>query len=56
MDEHVIQAWEQEVKSAGDNWMKAAELIAAYGYGKPAQSVDVTSKGKSVVFRVDLSE
>lgn len=26
----------------GDNWMRASELIAAYGRGKPAQSLEVS--------------
>lgn len=55
VDEHVIDAWIDEVelkerdvttmvgtikaKCRGKDWLKASELITAYGYGKPAQPV-----------------
>lgn len=55
VDEHVLQAWIDElevterpikvgnreivVSKRGDNWVKCSELLAAYGYGKPAQPV-----------------
>ena len=42
VDEHVLQAWIDEVVSRGKEWMKASELLAAYGMGKPSQSVAVT--------------
>jgi hypothetical protein len=37
VDEHVLKAWIAEVESLGENWVKCSELLAAYGYGKPAQ-------------------
>lgn len=43
-DSTVREAWEQEVIKRGDHWMKAAELLAAYGHGKPAQSIDLGNK------------
>ncbi len=42
VNEHVLQKWIDEVTSGGDDWMKASELLAAYGYGKPSQTVDLT--------------
>lgn len=38
-DESVIKAWILEVETRGDNWLKASELLAAYGYGKPTQAI-----------------
>jgi hypothetical protein len=43
VDELVLKAWEREVRNGGDNWLKASELLAAYGYGKPNQSIDLTA-------------
>lgn len=40
VDDHVIQAWIEEVESQGENWVKCSELLAAYGYGKPSQPVE----------------
>lgn len=37
----VIEAWIDEVKSMGDNWLEASKLLAAYGYGKPTENVKV---------------
>ena len=39
VDDHVVDAWRDEVTSEGQYWMRAAELLAAYGYGKPVQSL-----------------
>lgn len=44
VDERVISAWISEVESLGDSWLKASELLAAYGYGRPAQSVELAGK------------
>lgn len=38
VDEHVLQAWIDEVVNRGDAWPKCSELLAAYGYGKPASA------------------
>lgn len=38
VDEHVLQAWIDEVVTRGDAWPKCSELLAAYGYGKPASA------------------
>jgi hypothetical protein len=49
-DEHVISAWISEVESMGDSWLKASELLAAYGYGRPTQGVELTGKdGKDLI-------
>jgi hypothetical protein len=39
VDAHVLDAWIAEVESQGESWVKCSELLAAYGYGKPAQPV-----------------
>ncbi len=44
VDELVLKAWEAEVRSMGDNWLKASELLAAYGYGKPSQTIDLVAE------------
>ncbi len=43
-DSVVFEKWKAEVTSDGVNWMRAAEMLAAYGYGKPHQSVDLGNK------------
>ena len=35
VDEHVLQKWVDEVVNNGEHWMRASEMLAAYGYGKP---------------------
>lgn len=40
-DTHVLAAWEQEVIGRGEHWLKASELLAAYGKGRPTQAVEV---------------
>lgn len=44
VNDKVIAAWENEVDSLGNNWIKASELLAAYGLGKPSQAVELTGK------------
>ena len=34
-DAYVFDAWLNEVKTLGPQWMRAAELLSAYGYGRP---------------------
>lgn len=55
-DATVVPAWVEEVETRGPNWMKAAELLAAYGKGKPSQPLehsgaDGAALGISVVFK-----
>ena len=54
-DEFVIAAWISEVESMGDNWVKASELLAAYGYGRPAQSMELTGKGGGPIEYRDMT-
>ena len=42
VDERVISMWAAEVESQGPEWVRCSELLAAYGYGKPSQSVALT--------------
>ena len=44
-DEHVFKAWLSEVENKGDHWPKAAEMLAAYGYGKPSQPLTGEGEG-----------
>lgn len=44
VNDKVIAAWESEVDAMGDDWVKASELLAAYGLGKPSQAVELTGK------------
>jgi hypothetical protein len=44
VDASVFAAWENEIISQGPDWMEASKLLAAYGYGKPAQAVELTGK------------
>lgn len=39
VDEHVIDAWREEVVNRGEYWIKASALLAAYGYGMPKQEM-----------------
>lgn len=39
VDEHVIEAWLNEVATLGEHWVKCSELLANYGYGRPPQPV-----------------
>lgn len=55
VDELVLKAWEAEVRSMGDDWLKASELLAAYGYGKPSQSIDITADVTSTSPHAELS-
>ena len=49
VDKYVIDAWLVEVEHFGPNWMKASELLAAYGYGKPTQRLEHTgADGKPI--------
>jgi hypothetical protein len=71
VDEHVLQAWVDEVQvkprprvtltgtievlERGEHWMKASELLAAYGYGKPAQPVEHSgADGEPIGITVNL--
>lgn len=41
VDEHVLDGWIEAVKTKGDGWLKASELLVAYAYGKPTQTVEM---------------
>jgi hypothetical protein len=40
-DTEVLAAWKEEVLTRGEHWMKAAELLAAYGHGRPTQQIEI---------------
>lgn len=42
VDAEVIDKWIAEVRTMGEHWVKCSELLAAYGYGKPPQAVQVS--------------
>lgn len=56
VDEHVLQAWVDEVVTRGDAWCKCSELLAAYGYGKPASAPeDLSAMAKGVALPAGLT-
>ena len=71
VDEHVLGAWIDEVQAKeriemtdngpvsvmqrGREWMRASELLAAYGYGKPAQIVALAGEAEGGRFRISLA-
>lgn len=48
VDAHVINAWSNEIVTKGPQWIKASELVTAYAYGKPKQSVELEVKPSSM--------
>ncbi|HET7099598.1 MAG TPA: hypothetical protein VFJ52_00490 [Terriglobia bacterium] len=44
VDELVLRKWMAEVENDGPEWVRCSELLAAYGYGRPSQSIDVTAE------------
>jgi len=58
VDNHVLDAWENEIVSRGDQWVRCSELAAGYAYGKPAQPVTGADGegGVEVVVRVEYVE
>ena len=38
VDEHVLSAWVAEVETQGEHWVRCSEMLAAYGYGRPASA------------------
>ncbi len=68
VDEHVVQAWIDEVKPLppepgddpkarprrGEDWIECSRLLAAYGYGKPVQPIaGEGGEPVSVVFSIN---
>ena len=45
VDDHVLDAWIEEVENRGEEWVRCSELLAAYGYGRPPQSVEHPGAG-----------
>jgi hypothetical protein len=43
VDEKIVARWIREVEDDGPDWVKCSELLAAYGYGKPSQSVELNA-------------
>lgn len=41
VNETVIDAWIDEVVTRGPHWVRASELLAAYGYGRPSEKLKV---------------
>ena len=57
VDADVIQRWIDEVRNGGEQWVKCSELLAAYGYGKPSQAVEVTGRnGEPLQFSLSPEE
>lgn len=54
VDEHVLTAWIAEVVEQGPEWVRCSEMLAAYGYGKPSQGVEVSGPaGEALVIHVN---
>jgi hypothetical protein len=49
VDELVIHAWQHEVATKGKHWIRASELLAYYGKGKPKLEVELTGKATVTV-------
>lgn len=48
-DELVFDAWIQEVKTLGPEWLRCSKLLAAYGKGMPTQRIEVAPEEMSDV-------
>lgn len=51
VDDVVVEAWVRELGTAekkyadrGEDWVECSKLLAAYGYGKPAQKLEHTGE------------
>lgn len=56
VDAKVLNLWEAEIDNDGPDKMKASELLAAYGYGKPAQAIELSGpEGAPVEFIVRVT-
>ncbi len=40
VDDFVFEAWLNEVRTMGEEWVECSKLLAAYGYGKPSQKIE----------------
>lgn len=49
MDEYVIPAWIEEVRTMGKEWVRCSENLAAYGIGKPTQRIEIAPEEMSDV-------
>lgn len=54
-DEWVLKSWIAEVQEMGKDWVKASELLAAYGYGRPSQGIELTGKNGGPVEFHDMT-
>lgn len=55
VDEHVLQRWVDEVVNGGEYWMRASEMLAAYGYGKPPSAPEDNDALRDSGARVPLT-
>lgn len=56
-DEHCINAWVAEIVAQGPQWIRASELLAAYGFGKPSQRVEHdTTDSKPLSLVINLGD
>lgn len=45
VDDQVVDAWAEEVRKHGPDWVACSKLLAAYGYGRPIQALAVDASG-----------
>lgn len=48
VDEHVLDAWEEEIKTKGPGWVKCSELVTAYALGKPPAAPEELEAGRDL--------
>ena len=44
VDELIVDAWIAEIRDHEKDWVECSKLLAAYGYGKPAQRIEVAQE------------
>lgn len=50
VDDRVLDRWIAELENDGPEWVKCSELLAAYGYGKPSQAVEISTMAEEQWF------
>ena len=53
VDAHVIDAWISEVTTRGEHWIEASKLLAAYGYGKPTEHIELNGSSRPLETATD---
>lgn len=51
--EHILDCWEKEILGGGEDWLRASELMTAYGFGKPTQPLSGDEEKPPLIFRIE---